>query len=108
MDPKDGTERLRLTPQEMVTGSTLNGRKGYLKADEGDKDKWDFLNFADAWQPSEMVLPAERSAADAKDDVFFTHVRTKPPMWCYGLCMFISVEAFSRGGVFWMPSWRPP
>ncbi|XP_056286890.1 DNA annealing helicase and endonuclease ZRANB3 isoform X2 [Pseudoliparis swirei] len=62
-----------LNRKEMVTGSTLNGRKGYLKADEGDKDKWDFLNFADAWQPSEMVLPAERSAADAKDDVFFTH-----------------------------------
>uniref|UniRef100_A0A8C2WRX6 Zinc finger, RAN-binding domain containing 3 n=1 Tax=Cyclopterus lumpus TaxID=8103 RepID=A0A8C2WRX6_CYCLU len=61
-----------LNRKETVTGSTLNGRKGYLKADEGDKDKWEFLNFADAWKPSEMVLPPEGSAGDAKD-VFFTH-----------------------------------
>uniref|UniRef100_A0A8C2WPJ1 Zinc finger, RAN-binding domain containing 3 n=1 Tax=Cyclopterus lumpus TaxID=8103 RepID=A0A8C2WPJ1_CYCLU len=44
-----------LNRKETVTGSTLNGRKGYLKADEGDKDKWEFLNFADAWKPSEML-----------------------------------------------------
>ncbi|XP_068575523.1 LOW QUALITY PROTEIN: DNA annealing helicase and endonuclease ZRANB3 [Cebidichthys violaceus] len=62
-----------LNRKETVTGCTLNGRKGYLKADEGDRDKWEFLNFADAWTPSKMVLPLEGNAADAKDDVFFTH-----------------------------------
>uniref|UniRef100_A0A8D2ZI95 Zinc finger, RAN-binding domain containing 3 n=1 Tax=Scophthalmus maximus TaxID=52904 RepID=A0A8D2ZI95_SCOMX len=36
--------------KETVTGTTLNGRKEYLKADEGDKDKWEFLNFANAWE----------------------------------------------------------
>lgn len=60
--------------QETVTGSTLNGRKEYLKADEGDKDKWEFLNFADTWTPSEMVLPAEGNTGNVKEDVFFTHV----------------------------------
>uniref|UniRef100_A0A8C2WR31 Zinc finger, RAN-binding domain containing 3 n=1 Tax=Cyclopterus lumpus TaxID=8103 RepID=A0A8C2WR31_CYCLU len=48
-----------LNRKETVTGSTLNGRKGYLKADEGDKDKWEFLNFADAWKPSEMLSHEE-------------------------------------------------
>ncbi|KAL6115375.1 zranb3 [Pungitius sinensis] len=62
-----------LNRKETVTGSTLNGRKEYLKADEGDKDKWEFLNFADAWTPSEMVLPLEGAAGEAKDDLFFTH-----------------------------------
>lgn len=57
-----------------MTGSTLNGRKEYLNADEGDKDKWEFLNFADAWTPTEMVLPLEGNAGSLKDDVFFTHV----------------------------------
>ncbi|XP_028286198.1 DNA annealing helicase and endonuclease ZRANB3 [Parambassis ranga] len=60
-----------LNRKETVTGSTLNGRKEYLKADEGDKDKWEFLNFASAWTPSEMPSPLERSAG--KDDLFFTH-----------------------------------
>uniref|UniRef100_A0A669E5N7 Zinc finger, RAN-binding domain containing 3 n=1 Tax=Oreochromis niloticus TaxID=8128 RepID=A0A669E5N7_ORENI len=50
-----------LNRKEKVTGSTLNGRKEYLKADEGDKDKWEFLNFANAWTPSEMLLPLEGS-----------------------------------------------
>uniref|UniRef100_A0A669B4N7 Zinc finger, RAN-binding domain containing 3 n=1 Tax=Oreochromis niloticus TaxID=8128 RepID=A0A669B4N7_ORENI len=62
-----------LNRKEKVTGSTLNGRKEYLKADEGDKDKWEFLNFANAWTPSEMLLPLEGSAGNAKTDVFFTH-----------------------------------
>jgi len=60
--------------QETVTGSTLNGRKEYLKADEGDKDKWEFLNFANAWTPRETVLPLEGNAGNVKDDVFFTYV----------------------------------
>lgn len=62
------------SPKETVTGSTLNGRKEYLKADEGDKDKWEFLNFANAWTPSEMVLPLEGNMGNVKDDTFFTHV----------------------------------
>lgn len=82
------------TLQETVTGSTLNGRKEYLKAGEGDKDKWEFLNFADAWTPSEKVLPLQGNAGNLKDDVFFTHVS---PMewrfvwiWAYDLIYFES------------------
>lgn len=60
--------------QETVTGCTLNGRKEYLKADQGDKDKWEFLNFADAWTPGEMVLSLEGNEGSVKDDVFFSHV----------------------------------
>ncbi|XP_067348920.1 DNA annealing helicase and endonuclease ZRANB3 isoform X1 [Channa argus] len=62
-----------LNRKETVTGSTLNGRKEYLKADEGDKDKWEFLSFANAWTPSERMLSLEGNAGNAKDDVFFTH-----------------------------------
>ncbi|XP_053170439.1 DNA annealing helicase and endonuclease ZRANB3 isoform X2 [Scomber japonicus] len=62
-----------LNRKEKVTGSTLNGRKEYLKAEEGDKDRWDFLNFANAWTPSEMVLPLEKNSGSGKDDLFFTH-----------------------------------
>ncbi|XP_041637359.1 DNA annealing helicase and endonuclease ZRANB3 [Cheilinus undulatus] len=62
-----------LNRKETVTGSTLNGRKEYLKADEGDKDKWEFLNFADAWTPSELLLPLEGNSGNVKEDVFFTH-----------------------------------
>ncbi|XP_069022516.1 DNA annealing helicase and endonuclease ZRANB3 isoform X2 [Embiotoca jacksoni] len=62
-----------LNRKETVTGSTLNGRKEYLEADEGEKEKWEFLNFADAWTPSELVLPAEEKAGGGKDDVFFSH-----------------------------------
>lgn len=60
--------------QETVTGSTLNGRKEYLNADEGDKDKWEFLSCANAWTPSEMVLPLEGNTGNVKDDIFFTYV----------------------------------
>ncbi|KAM9821150.1 DNA annealing helicase and endonuclease ZRANB3 [Neosynchiropus ocellatus] len=60
-----------LNRKENVTGSTLNGRKEYLNAQEGDKDKWEFLNFATAWTPSEMVLPVDASATH--ENVFFTH-----------------------------------
>uniref|UniRef100_A0A671YZ75 Zinc finger RANBP2-type containing 3 n=1 Tax=Sparus aurata TaxID=8175 RepID=A0A671YZ75_SPAAU len=62
-----------LNRKETVTGCTLNGRKEYLKADQGDKDKWEFLNFADAWTPGEMVLPLEGNEGSVKDDVFFSH-----------------------------------
>ncbi|KAJ8255980.1 hypothetical protein COCON_G00198440 [Conger conger] len=58
-----------LNRKETVTGSTLNGRKEYLKADLGDKEKWDFLNFADAWTPSEAVVQEVKD----NDGVFFSH-----------------------------------
>ncbi|KAM9830307.1 DNA annealing helicase and endonuclease ZRANB3 isoform X2 [Syngnathus typhle] len=61
-----------LNKKETVTGSTLNGRKEYLKAEEGDKDKWDFLNFANAWTPSELPLE-KNTGLDADGEVFFTH-----------------------------------
>ncbi|XP_038853323.1 DNA annealing helicase and endonuclease ZRANB3 [Salvelinus namaycush] len=59
-----------LNRKETVTGSTLNGKKEYLKAELGDKDKWDFLNFAEAWTPSETTLAA---VDNDKDPVFFNH-----------------------------------
>ncbi|KAK2819613.1 hypothetical protein Q7C36_021259 [Tachysurus vachellii] len=59
-----------LNRKETVTGSTLNGRKDYLRADEADKEKWDFLNFAQAWTPSDSITG---DAEDEKDGVFFSH-----------------------------------
>uniref|UniRef100_A0A7N6A441 Zinc finger, RAN-binding domain containing 3 n=1 Tax=Anabas testudineus TaxID=64144 RepID=A0A7N6A441_ANATE len=53
-----------LNRKETVTGSTLNGRKEYLKADEGDKDKWEFLSFANAWTPSETLQPLEGNSGN--------------------------------------------
>ncbi|XP_066509369.1 DNA annealing helicase and endonuclease ZRANB3-like isoform X2 [Hoplias malabaricus] len=58
-----------LNRKESVTGSTLNGRKDYLKAEEGDQEKWNFLNFAQAWTPSDCTIGAE----DDKEGIFFTH-----------------------------------
>ncbi|XP_061653100.1 DNA annealing helicase and endonuclease ZRANB3 isoform X2 [Phyllopteryx taeniolatus] len=60
-----------LDRKETVTGSTLNGRKEYLKAEEGDKDKWDFLNFSNAWTPGKLLL--ENTGLDADEEVYFTH-----------------------------------
>ncbi|ETE60789.1 Zinc finger Ran-binding domain-containing protein 3, partial [Ophiophagus hannah] len=48
-----------------VTGTTLNGKKEKLQAPEGDKDKWNFLNFAEAWTPNDLN--------EIKDEVLFTH-----------------------------------
>nr|XP_046174925.1 LOW QUALITY PROTEIN: DNA annealing helicase and endonuclease ZRANB3-like [Oncorhynchus gorbuscha] len=62
-----------LNRKETVTGSTLNGKKEYLKAELGDKDKWDFLNFAEAWTPSETTLTAGGVVDNDKDPVFFNH-----------------------------------
>ncbi|XP_036838221.1 DNA annealing helicase and endonuclease ZRANB3 [Oncorhynchus mykiss] len=62
-----------LNRKETVTGSTLNGKKEYLKAELGDKDKWDFLNFAEAWTPSETTLAAGGVVDNDKDPVFFNH-----------------------------------
>ncbi|XP_049745189.1 DNA annealing helicase and endonuclease ZRANB3 isoform X2 [Elephas maximus indicus] len=55
-----------LNRKAQVTGSTLNGRKEQLQAEEGDKEKWDFLQFAEAWTPNE-------SSEELKNEVLFTH-----------------------------------
>ncbi|KAM9663478.1 DNA annealing helicase and endonuclease ZRANB3 isoform 2-T2 [Trichechus inunguis] len=55
-----------LNRKAQVTGSTLNGRKERLQAEEGEKEKWDFLQFAEAWTPNE-------SSEELKNEVFFTH-----------------------------------
>ncbi|XP_010176013.1 DNA annealing helicase and endonuclease ZRANB3, partial [Antrostomus carolinensis] len=49
-----------------VTGSTLNGKKEKMQAEEGDKEKWDFLSFAETWTPNE-------SLEDPKNELLFTH-----------------------------------
>ncbi|XP_043078331.1 DNA annealing helicase and endonuclease ZRANB3 isoform X2 [Puntigrus tetrazona] len=59
-----------LNRKETVTGSALNGKKEYLKADVGDEEKWDFLNFAKAWTPSS---DAKGDSEDDKDGIFFSH-----------------------------------
>ncbi|XP_005390819.1 PREDICTED: DNA annealing helicase and endonuclease ZRANB3 isoform X3 [Chinchilla lanigera] len=55
-----------LNRKAQVTGSTLNGRKEQLQAEEGDKEKWDFLQFAEAWTPSD-------SSEELRKEVLFTH-----------------------------------
>ncbi|XP_025871341.2 DNA annealing helicase and endonuclease ZRANB3 isoform X1 [Vulpes vulpes] len=55
-----------LNRKTQVTGSTLNGRKEQLQAEEGDKEKWDFLQFAEAWIPSE-------SCEELRNEILFTH-----------------------------------
>ncbi len=52
--------------------SALNGKKEYLKAEVGDEEKWDFLNFAEAWTPSDTM---KGDTEDDKDGIFFSHVR---------------------------------
>ncbi|XP_048454898.1 DNA annealing helicase and endonuclease ZRANB3 isoform X2 [Rhincodon typus] len=49
-----------------VTSNTLNGIMQHLEVEEGDKEKWDFLNTALAWVPNENFSGTE-------DGVFFTH-----------------------------------
>ncbi|XP_032209962.1 DNA annealing helicase and endonuclease ZRANB3 isoform X2 [Mustela erminea] len=55
-----------LNRKTQVTGSTLNGRKEKLQVEEGDKEKWDFLQFAEAWTPNE-------SFEELRNEVLFTH-----------------------------------
>ncbi|XP_014704993.1 DNA annealing helicase and endonuclease ZRANB3 isoform X1 [Equus asinus] len=55
-----------LNRKAQVTGSTLNGRKEQLQAEEGDKEKWDFLQFAEAWTPNE-------SSQELRSEILFTH-----------------------------------
>ncbi len=57
--------------QETITCSALNGKKEYLKAEVGDEEKWDFLNFAEAWTPSDTM---KGDTEDDKDGIFFSHV----------------------------------
>ncbi|XP_010604476.1 DNA annealing helicase and endonuclease ZRANB3 isoform X7 [Fukomys damarensis] len=54
-----------LNRKAQVTGSTLNGRKEQLQAEEDDKEKWDFLQFAEAWTPSD-------SSESLRKEVLFT------------------------------------
>uniref|UniRef100_A0A7M4FTH9 Zinc finger RANBP2-type containing 3 n=1 Tax=Crocodylus porosus TaxID=8502 RepID=A0A7M4FTH9_CROPO len=55
-----------LNRKARVTGSTLNGKKEKLRAEEGDKEKWDFLSFAETWTPNE-------SLEEIKNEVLFSH-----------------------------------
>uniref|UniRef100_A0A8C8R5D6 Zinc finger RANBP2-type containing 3 n=1 Tax=Pelusios castaneus TaxID=367368 RepID=A0A8C8R5D6_9SAUR len=55
-----------LNRKAKVTGSTLNGKKEKLQADEGDKEKWDFLSFAEVWTPNENL-------EEIRNEVLFTH-----------------------------------
>uniref|UniRef100_A0A8C9UEB0 Zinc finger RANBP2-type containing 3 n=1 Tax=Serinus canaria TaxID=9135 RepID=A0A8C9UEB0_SERCA len=55
-----------LNRKAKVTGSTLNGKKEKMQAEEGDKDKWDFLSFAETWTPNE-------SLEDLQNELLFTH-----------------------------------
>ncbi|NXU29498.1 ZRAB3 endonuclease, partial [Thalassarche chlororhynchos] len=55
-----------LNRKAKVTGSTLNGKKEKMQAEEGDKEKWDFLSFAETWTPNE-------SLEDPKNELLFTH-----------------------------------
>lgn len=64
--------------QAKVTGSTLNGKKERMQAEEGDKEKWDFLSFAETWAPNE-------SLEDTKNEVLFTHVRLKTYVFQYSV-----------------------
>ncbi|XP_017391554.1 DNA annealing helicase and endonuclease ZRANB3 isoform X4 [Cebus imitator] len=52
--------------QAQVTGSTLNGKKEKIQAGEGDKEKWDFLQFAEAWTPND-------SSEELRKEALFTH-----------------------------------
>ncbi|XP_054033054.1 DNA annealing helicase and endonuclease ZRANB3 [Dryobates pubescens] len=56
-----------LNRKARVTGSTLNGKKEKIQAEEGDKEKWDFLNFAETWTPNE-------SLEEPKNELLFTHL----------------------------------
>ncbi|NXP54382.1 ZRAB3 endonuclease, partial [Heliornis fulica] len=55
-----------LNRKAKVTGSTLNGKKEKMQAEEGDKEKWDFLSFAETWTPNESV-------GDPQNEILFTH-----------------------------------
>ncbi|POI34850.1 hypothetical protein CIB84_001396 [Bambusicola thoracicus] len=55
-----------LNRKAKVTGSTLNGKKEKMQAEEGDKEKWDFLSFAEAWTPNDSV-------EDLHNEFLFTH-----------------------------------
>ncbi|XP_048201530.1 DNA annealing helicase and endonuclease ZRANB3 isoform X2 [Perognathus longimembris pacificus] len=55
-----------LNRKAQVTGSTLNGRKEKLQAEEDDKEKWDFLQFAEAWTPNDC-------SEEFKKEILFTH-----------------------------------
>ncbi|KAJ6665406.1 hypothetical protein lerEdw1_003246 [Lerista edwardsae] len=55
-----------LNRKASVTGTTLNGKTEKMQANEGDREKWNFLNFAEAWTPNE-------SPNEIKNEILFTH-----------------------------------
>ncbi|NXJ15347.1 ZRAB3 endonuclease, partial [Odontophorus gujanensis] len=55
-----------LNRKAKVTGSTLNGKKEKIQAEEGDKEKWDFLSYAETWTPNGSV-------EDLQNELLFTH-----------------------------------
>ncbi|XP_018417313.1 PREDICTED: DNA annealing helicase and endonuclease ZRANB3 isoform X2 [Nanorana parkeri] len=55
-----------LNRKAKVTGSTLNGKKEKIHAEEDNKEKWGFLSFAKSWTPNEDL-------DDLKDQILFTH-----------------------------------
>ncbi|XP_040214032.1 DNA annealing helicase and endonuclease ZRANB3 isoform X1 [Rana temporaria] len=55
-----------LNRKAKVTGSTLNGKKDKMNAEEDDQEKWGFLSFAKSWTPNEEL-------DDLKDQILFTH-----------------------------------
>ncbi|XP_077009778.1 DNA annealing helicase and endonuclease ZRANB3 isoform X3 [Tamandua tetradactyla] len=57
-----------LNRKAQVTGSTLNGRKEQLQAEESDKEKWNFLKFAETWTPHE-------SSEELKNEILFSHFK---------------------------------
>ncbi|XP_072198416.1 DNA annealing helicase and endonuclease ZRANB3 [Excalfactoria chinensis] len=54
-----------LNRKAKVTGSTLNGKIEKMQAEVGDKEKWDFLSFAEAWTPNDTV-------EDLQSELLFT------------------------------------
>uniref|UniRef100_A0A3B3SKA1 Zinc finger RANBP2-type containing 3 n=1 Tax=Paramormyrops kingsleyae TaxID=1676925 RepID=A0A3B3SKA1_9TELE len=61
-----------LNRKETITGSTLNGRKEYLNAEVGDKEKWEFLNFASMWTPNYSpiaLFPVTQLEKDRQHDI---------------------------------------
>ncbi|NWV59050.1 ZRAB3 endonuclease, partial [Malurus elegans] len=72
-----------LNRKAKVTGSTLNGKKEKMQAEEGDKEKWDFLSFAETWTPNE-------SLEDPQNELLFTHFEKDKQ---HDICSFFSPKS---------------
>ncbi|NXF01596.1 ZRAB3 endonuclease, partial [Smithornis capensis] len=75
-----------LNRKAKVTGSTLNGKKEKMQAEEGDKEKWDFLSFAETWTPNE-------SLEDPKNELLFTHFEKEKQ---HDIRSFFSPKSFTE------------